>query len=205
VPRRALANRYEQSPAVNDGSCRSVLTWPFGVGAGAALPRGSAFQARDAGSIPVTPLHRPPSCTARGTASSGLRRPVDVARGRSPTRTHHDDIGWLRGAIALPVHDTLRHVDEIARTGLNDIRATRPELHPQRTSEDIGHRSSSGTRHDDASRTPCRPRCKQVPTTCRRWRRPAGDPFPASTALPSVARSHNQDLILALTMPTSFR
>jgi hypothetical protein len=33
------------------------------------------------------------------------------------------------------VHDTLQHVDEIARTGLNDVRATRPELHPQRTSE----------------------------------------------------------------------
>jgi hypothetical protein len=26
-PRRALANRYEQAPAVNDGSLRSVLTW----------------------------------------------------------------------------------------------------------------------------------------------------------------------------------
>jgi hypothetical protein len=36
-PRRALANGYEQSPAVN--SLRSVLTWPFSVGARAALPR----------------------------------------------------------------------------------------------------------------------------------------------------------------------
>ena len=38
-PRHALANGYEQSPAVNDGSLRSVLTWPFSVGARAALPR----------------------------------------------------------------------------------------------------------------------------------------------------------------------
>jgi hypothetical protein len=45
--RPCLADGYQQSPAVNDGSLRSVLTWPFGVRAGAALPRGSAFQARD--------------------------------------------------------------------------------------------------------------------------------------------------------------
>jgi hypothetical protein len=82
--------------AVTSGQRRLVEVGPylaFGVGAGAALPHGRAFQARDAGSIPVTPLHRPPSCTACGTASSGLRRPVDVDRGRSPTSTHHDDIG----------------------------------------------------------------------------------------------------------------
>jgi hypothetical protein len=48
-PRRALANRYEQVTSGHDGSLRSVLSWPFGVGAGAALPRGSAFRARDPG------------------------------------------------------------------------------------------------------------------------------------------------------------
>jgi len=41
APRRAPANGYEQSPAINDASLRSVLTWPFGVGAGATLPHGS--------------------------------------------------------------------------------------------------------------------------------------------------------------------
>jgi hypothetical protein len=29
--RRSLANGYEQSPAVDDGSLRSALTWPFSV------------------------------------------------------------------------------------------------------------------------------------------------------------------------------
>jgi hypothetical protein len=48
-PRRALANGYERLRAVNHGSWRSALTSPFDVGAGPALPLGSAFQARDRG------------------------------------------------------------------------------------------------------------------------------------------------------------
>jgi hypothetical protein len=52
-PRRALANGYEQSPAVNDGSLRSVLTWPFSVGTGAALPRAVPSSLRPGGSYKV--------------------------------------------------------------------------------------------------------------------------------------------------------
>jgi hypothetical protein len=59
VPSACPGQRIRAVTSGHDGSLRSVLSWPFGVGAGAALPRGSAFQARDAGSIPVTPLHRP--------------------------------------------------------------------------------------------------------------------------------------------------
>jgi hypothetical protein len=34
------------------------------------------------------------------------------------------------------VHNLLGYVDEIAGTGLDGVRAIRPELHPQRTSKD---------------------------------------------------------------------
>jgi hypothetical protein len=48
-PRRALANGHWRARAVNHGSRGWVLTSPFGLRAGPALPRGSAFQARDRG------------------------------------------------------------------------------------------------------------------------------------------------------------
>jgi hypothetical protein len=68
---------------------------------------------------------------------AGLRRAVDVDRGLTPASADHDDVGRLRRRIALPVHGALGDVDEIARTGLNPARATRPELHQQCTSKDI--------------------------------------------------------------------
>ena len=43
----------------------------------------------------------------------------------------HDDriVAW----IALPVHDTTRHVDEVTGAGFEDLLTARPELQPKRS------------------------------------------------------------------------
>jgi hypothetical protein len=119
--RPCLADGYQQSPAVNDGSLRSVLTWPFGVGAGAALPRGSAFQARDPGPrwgrTPPEDHGQPRIATV-----SRPRRSVAVSE-RSPRSSNYPDClshggGHLELHRAKARHDLLHKPTGGTRTAL---------------------------------------------------------------------------------------
>jgi hypothetical protein len=142
----------------------------------------------------------PSSCGRRWrqdrSSTSALRRPVDVDRGLPATSAHHDEIGWLCGGVALPVHHTVRHEDEIAGTGLDDVRATWTELHPQRTSEDVDHRLVLAMMMP-AGHHPGLGANKSRPHVVGRDGLLTIHPRRRRSRLP-VARSHDQDLILPL-------
>ena len=98
LPSACPADGYKQSPAVNAGSLRLVLTWPFGIGARAALPRGSAFQARGMGH----------ACRRWARSDQGHAGPGADTRGgtqqrQEPGERHHEVAGVPE--LGLPWRD----------------------------------------------------------------------------------------------------
>ncbi len=63
---------------------------------------------------------------------SPRRRTLDVEHRRAGAAPHDDDRGLLGGRVPLAVNGVRRHVQEVARAGVEHVASAGPELHPQR-------------------------------------------------------------------------
>ena len=75
-----------------------------------------------------------------GIASVFLCRAVDVDRGHALARSHHDQVALVVPVVALAMDRTLRHMEEVARFGVDDLTALYSRLHPKSAVSDVDRR-----------------------------------------------------------------